>query len=322
MKTTLKIITLTLVLGLAQGISKAQTVDFFIMMSIDQSLKGDVEKALALLDEGMEKHPENAEIPLKKAEMLMALRAGSDKRDTLNDEIGAMLEKAHQNDLQDQNILNKLTWQYLHLRDTARAFPLCRKMIASDDPEVKLKGLLAKSDWYYDEKDFDTFQKIAREADQVDPDHLITARLWCTYYLFKDMFPEALPYSEKLVAAYSEDLGYLNNYAFILGELKQYEKALEIFNRIIRLDPKSAFPWSNRGHIKFRLGDNYGALKDINQSIHLDPENSYAYRNRALVYLDWKKMDDACKDLQTAREKGFLRMYGPEVEGLIEKNCR
>lgn len=64
------------------------------------------------------------------------------------------------------------------------------------------------------------------------------------------------------------------------------------------------------------------ALEDVNKSIAMLPENSYSYRNRALIMLETKQFADACLDLNKAKNTGFEKLYGNEVNELLKLHCK
>ena len=102
----------------------------------------------------------------------------------------------------------------------------------------------------------------------------------------------------------------------------RYEEALVYFNKALELDKDEPLTLNNRGFTRYKLNNLAGALEDINKSIFLYTTNAYAYKNRALVYLALDKKEEACTDLQKARELQFEKQYGPEVNELIKKNCQ
>jgi tetratricopeptide (TPR) repeat protein len=138
---------------------------------------------------------------------------------------------------------------------------------------------------------------------------------------FKKGDDECIRLLERAVRHDSSDQKCYLNLAFMYGEFGRYQKALDINNMLIDRFGKDARTLNNRGYCKYKLGDLEGALEDINNSLGVAPNNSYAYRNRALVYLDQKKKEDACRDLQKARALGFEKDYGNEVNELLAKYC-
>ena len=58
-------------------------------------------------------------------------------------------------------------------------------------------------------------------------------------------------------------------------EKKDYNGAIDSYNRAIQMDPKYADAFSRRGNAKQRLQDYAGALADFSASIAINPKPSY-----------------------------------------------
>ncbi len=142
---------------------------------------------------------------------------------------------------------------------------------------------------------------------------------------------ESVRLMTKVIKQDPENILLYNNLGFVYNNMGKYKEAVDIFNKSIALNEKKkdyinkeilGFTYSNRGHAKYKLGDNKGALKDFEKSIELAPSNSYVFKNRALVYIAMNKNKEACLDLYRAISLGFSDMYGNEVEKLINAYCR
>ncbi|HOY31752.1 MAG TPA: tetratricopeptide repeat protein [Bacteroidales bacterium] len=68
------------------------------------------------------------------------------------------------------------------------------------------------------------------------------------------------------------------------NKLKDYQGALQDYNRSIQLNPDFSISRNSRGYIFLELNDYAPALSDLNASILLDSNASQAYHNRGLVY--------------------------------------
>jgi tetratricopeptide (TPR) repeat protein len=89
------------------------------------------------------------------------------------------------------------------------------------------------------------------------------------------------------------------------------EKALADLAKAIQLLPKSAVPYSNRGAVYLAQGDYYGALTDLNKALELDPRFGKAHHNRGLAYLNLGIPEEAIADFEKAIE------FAPEANSPV-----
>lgn len=138
----------------------------------------------------------------------------------------------------------------------------------------------------------------------------------------KKDFEKALLYYKIAVKNNPKLNNVWNNLAFIYQKNENHLEAKEILSKIIKDEPDSPLPYSNRSYSNLKLGFTKQALEDVNKSIKLFPENSYAYRNRALIYIDLKEFEKACKDIETAFKLGYLEEYGSDLDLVKTQNCK
>ena len=68
------------------------------------------------------------------------------------------------------------------------------------------------------------------------------------------------------------------------------DRAIADYTEAIRLDPKNANAYSNRGYAYSDKGDTDRAIADFTEAIRLDPKFAIAYNNRGLAYGEKAKM--------------------------------
>ncbi|HEV2656171.1 MAG TPA: tetratricopeptide repeat protein, partial [Ktedonobacteraceae bacterium] len=78
--------------------------------------------------------------------------------------------------------------------------------------------------------------------------------------------------------------------------LRMYDKALADFNRAIELDTSDAWAYSHRGLVYFYMGDYGHALADFKRAIELDPNYVNAYGRRGGAYLNLGDLERARQD--------------------------
>jgi tetratricopeptide (TPR) repeat protein len=65
---------------------------------------------------------------------------------------------------------------------------------------------------------------------------------------------------------------------------RDYARALDAFNQVVRLTPSDAAAWDIRSNCKKLLGDLDGAIADDTKAIQLDPRTAMYHGNRAIAY--------------------------------------
>jgi len=90
-----------------------------------------------------------------------------------------------------------------------------------------------------------------------------------------------------------------------------YNKAITDFTEAIRLDPKSALAYRERGVTFADKGDQTSALADLDNSIQLAPLNATAYNNRGNIYRNRKEYDKAIENYDQAikLDPNYARAY-------------
>ena len=73
---------------------------------------------------------------------------------------------------------------------------------------------------------------------------------------------------------------------------RQYTKALAALDEAIRLDPKTAEAFNQRGNAHFAMGDRQKAIADYSEAIRLAPQSADPYSNRGYAY---KQQGDLAK---------------------------
>ncbi|OHX66029.1 tetratricopeptide repeat protein [Flammeovirga pacifica] len=132
---------------------------------------------------------------------------------------------------------------------------------------------------------------------------------------------EAFIYFNKIIKLEPDFMpGYLN-LGFKYQLIGEHEMAIEMFDKVIESDQYLGLSFNNRSYSKLKLGDIKGAFDDVSVSLYVDDSNSYAYRNLALIYIEMKDFDSACKAIEESINKGFIQRYGNEIIDLKNKYC-
>ena len=77
---------------------------------------------------------------------------------------------------------------------------------------------------------------------------------------------------------------------------KDYDAAIEKFNKVIEMDEKFVEAYNMRGNCYLALKKNDEAVKDFSKAIEIDPYNRGAFSNRSLAYKAMGKLPQAKAD--------------------------
>ncbi|MBZ0294756.1 MAG: tetratricopeptide repeat protein [Anaerolineae bacterium] len=85
----------------------------------------------------------------------------------------------------------------------------------------------------------------------------------------------------------------------------EVEKAIEMFQQAVTVDPSYSMAWNTLGWALYNHGDDALALDALEQAIEVDPQNPYPYNNRGLIYMKQGDLALARADFQQAIDLGL-----------------
>ncbi|KQC16345.1 MAG: tetratricopeptide repeat protein [Methanothrix sp.] len=74
---------------------------------------------------------------------------------------------------------------------------------------------------------------------------------------------------------------------------KEFEDAIELFDRVLETNPKNADALNNKGVALFMMGSPDEAIECYDRALEADPGNLEALRNRAFVLRAMKRFEEA-----------------------------
>ena len=83
---------------------------------------------------------------------------------------------------------------------------------------------------------------------------------------------------------------------------KDYDSAIEQFNKVIEMDAKFVEAYKIRGNCYLALKKNDEAVKDFSKIIEMDPSNRGAYSGRSSAYKAMGKLPQAKSDALKANK--------------------
>ena len=94
---------------------------------------------------------------------------------------------------------------------------------------------------------------------------------------------------------------------------QDWNSAINRFSEAIRLNPKLAAAYNDRGLSYYMKGDWDKAIKDLSEAINLNPKDEKAYYNRARAYASKGDNDKAITDFSEA-----IRTQSGICQGILE----
>ena len=85
---------------------------------------------------------------------------------------------------------------------------------------------------------------------------------------------------------------------------KQFEEAVQIFDKVLAMDPEIAEIWNNRGVALYGLGRWEEALQSYDRCLATDPGNLDALRNKGFLLRGQKKLEEALQVYDCVLQKG------------------
>ena len=100
-------------------------------------------------------------------------------------------------------------------------------------------------------------------------------------------------------------------------DLKDYNGAIEEFDKALEIDVNDASNYFGRGLAKDGLKDYDGAIDDYNKAIKLNSNDAIFYMMRGKAKICLGEKNSGCVDFSKAKELGYN-----QVDDIIKKNCR
>lgn len=96
----------------------------------------------------------------------------------------------------------------------------------------------------------------------------------------------------------------LFSYGYYLNDdwTLDYQGAIEVFKRILEIDPKNYRAFYNLGIAYHNFGNNKDALKSCDRALELKPDHKHCYYSKGVIYESMKKFALAMENYKKAKE--------------------
>ena len=286
------------------------------------------EKALEVVETGLEFFPNSSHLLIKYADLLIVSRKYNDAL--------LVLERAEIFDASDINIPILKTDAYLALDQQDKAVVVLEEALLFFDGEDRQELLFELADVYDDYEEFDKVfdcLQLILEEDFTNEEALYKICFWTDFTgrneesitLHQHIIDEH-PYSElawfnlgaayqgiklyeKAIDAYQYavtidekfDYAYRNmGDAFI--RLRMYKEAIEVLQKVVELTRPEEVIYEAIGHCFHRLSNYAQARFHYRKASHMNPDDSKLYYKIALTYINEQQWEQGIKQLEHAMQ--------------------
>jgi len=146
-------------------------------------------------------------------------------------------------------------------------------------------------------KDIDKSKKNAERAAR----RAMASKLFAQAVSEKDPSKEMELYS-RIIEIDPNIAEVYNNRGILRKEMNDLDGALQDYNKAIELNPNDADVYNNRGILRKNMNDEEGALQDYNKAIELNPNDADVYNNRGILRKNMNDEEGALQDFNKAIE--------------------
>ena len=111
---------------------------------------------------------------------------------------------------------------------------------------------------------------------------------------------------------WNQNLTIILNEGSDLVNNQKLSEAVEVFSRVIKLDPYWAEAWNKRATVRYLLGDFQGSQNDIDEVLKLEKRHFGALAGQGLVNIQLKNYEKAIESYKKAM-KIYPSMKSPKI---------
>ena len=115
------------------------------------------------------------------------------------------------------------------------------------------------------------------------------------------LLQEKFDKQEKAAKEFAEEANISALFSEAYNE-KDTTKQIELYTKVIGIDPENASAYNNRGVAYRKKGEYDNAIADYTKAIEIDPKYALAYYNRGIAYSEKGESDKAIEDYKKAIE--------------------
>lgn len=132
-----------------------------------------------------------------------------------------------------------------------------------------------------------------KKAINRDSTHLRSLFQLGKYFVMKQLKNQALPYIEKGLEFYPNDLALINLKALAFFNNDEYDKAMPLFERLVELGERKEYIYTKLAYCQFKSWELEKAKKSYKVLLAIDDANADAYFHLGHVFWKDRKLDSA-----------------------------
>lgn len=221
----------------------------------------DFEKAMEVVDIGLEQYPYSSALIIKKADLLIA---GRQYREALE-----YLDRASVFDNTDIDVYILRTDAYLALDEQEKAVELLQEAIGIFEGEERINLLFELSDVYDDYEEFDKIFDCLKLILECDPNNEEALFKICFWTDFTGRNEESIRIHQNIIDEYPyNELAWFNLAAAFQG-LKLYEKSIDAYKYAIVINEKFDYAYRNMADAFIRIRRYKDAIEALEKVVEL-----------------------------------------------------
>lgn len=272
------------------------------------SEKMERDEKLTILDAKIKKNPNDAELYYQRGQILLELQKVNE----------AIVDFLHATELDDKKpaYFTALGNAYFMNGDVANSYEALQNALSLDPKNLEALNKLAEIS--YLSKDYERAMETLNKVTEQDKNNQIAFFMKGSIYKETGDTAKAVQYFRRVIELYPdnsrayEELGLiyaaeknilaeeylttavrldstnvntLYNLAMLYQDLEEAEKAINIYVRILEIDPQNKWAWHNRGYIEMVLFEDYdSAIEFFTKAIDADSQFLEAHFNRGIAY--------------------------------------
>lgn len=242
--------------------------------------RGEYEKAVAVLNQAVAINPDDDTIRSNLGAAVALANKGYQEELKRTEK---MLKQALQNNPRDAQKQVELAITYELQGELSKAANAFEEALKYQPNRLELYSLLGPI--YERQERYDEALHTYRRLEELEPNlpAIIFGAMASIYHFHKKMFPEALQYAQKALAADANSWRVHNLLGVIYTDTNKLGGAVDAFKSAMQLAPNEPMPHSDLAKVYLAQGRYDQALKSVDAAIHLAPRDPYFQEQRRQI---------------------------------------